>query len=113
MRRWRVFFAVLAVILLVEVVWLFSLPNDPVEAAIRRVPMGADEKAVEAAIGWPPDRSQLVYVGDDGPERPVVAWNVGPDLLLVQFENGRSVNALISRSGPPSFWERLWSWLPW
>jgi hypothetical protein len=94
--------------------WLL-LAADPLEAARRRVPLGADEAAVCAALGRPPD----TVMGKPGhpadmPPRALF-WKFGDELLYVFFdEDGRAVKAdRYSWWQPPTLWERCRALFGW
>jgi hypothetical protein len=84
------------------------LPPDPLEAARRRVPLGADPEAVEAAVGRPADGVLPATAVADDPRR-VFIWEDGDDQLLVRFDaDGRVVEADVYHHWrPPTIWERL------
>ena len=66
MRRWAILVAVLLLAALVVLCGLvLLLSEDPMEATRRRVPLGADEAAVIAAVGRPP-RDRLNYSDPSG-----------------------------------------------
>jgi hypothetical protein len=94
----RVRLRLLACLLLVVAlfgVWLLW-PQTPEEALRRRVPLGADEDAVVAAVGRPP----AAVFGKPGrpraPDRRVMVWFLQSGQLQVELdEEGRSVNAVV------------------
>jgi hypothetical protein len=81
------------------------------EAACRRVPLGADEEAVARAVGRPPDG----VIGKSGRTaevtRRVACWEDGDTQLLVEFdEDGRAVKAA-TYHWEPTRWDRFRAWL--
>jgi hypothetical protein len=81
------------------------------ERARRRVPLGADETAVVAAVGRRPDGDFRYGQGD--PKAHTLWWWYGDDILVVRFdEGGKAVQALAVR-GKASLWGRLRAWWPW
>ena len=87
---------------------------DPLKATRRRVPLGEDENAVQAAVGKPAE-SALGVCGPSGDiTRRVLFWKYnGEDHLFVEFdEDGKSVQVLARRNAPTP-WERLRAWWPW
>jgi hypothetical protein len=87
------------------------LPQDPLEAARGRVPLGADLEAVEAAVGWPADFSGRPTAVADDPRR-VLGWEDGEDQLLVEFDGeGRAVKAGVYRWRDQTLWDRCRAWL--
>jgi hypothetical protein len=91
----------LAVVLLgVWAVW----PQDPLEALRRRVPLGADEEAVVAAVGRDPD----AVIGKPGrpraPDLRVLVWFVDGGQLQVELDaEGRSARAAVHRRDGQTF----------
>jgi len=73
---------------------LLAFGDDPLEAARRRVPLGADEDAVAEAMGRPADGLNH-KAGRGGPmAHRVLFWRHGNDTVLVEFDtNGRAVKA--------------------
>jgi hypothetical protein len=83
------------------------LPEDPLEVACRRAPIGADREAVEAAVGRP----AAGVIGKSGRTaevtRRVECWEEGDAQLLVEFdEGGRAVKADTYR-WEPTRWQRF------
>jgi hypothetical protein len=104
-------FACLAVIAAALAVLWALVPEDPLEAARRRVPLGADEEAVAQAVGRPADGR----VGLAGKTAEVTRFapfgERGEDPLSVQFdEDGRAVQADVYR-WEPTPWQRFLAWL--
>jgi hypothetical protein len=97
---------------------LASLPEDEWEAARRRVPLGADREAVEAAVGKAAD-GVIGKVGRTGEvTRTVCFWQRCYDepfvQLLVEFDEGdRAVSAEVAYWPGPTPWERFRAWLGW
>jgi hypothetical protein len=87
--------------------------DQPLKAARRRVPLGADEATVVRAVGRAPDSA----LGKPGgtPEDPPRAlfWQFGDEPLFVLFDaDGRAVKAdRYSWYTPPTPWERVRAWL--
>ena len=104
-----------AVLLLAVGGGLFLLrPDDPVEAARRRVPLGADVEAVVAAVGRPGG----AVLGSDAPDgqshRRKLCWVYERGMLFVEFnDDGRAVKAEIRDWQPLPFWQRVRAWWPW
>jgi hypothetical protein len=93
------------------IVGLLAFSEDPLEAARRRVPLGADEEAVAQAVGRRADGR----VGLAGKTAELTRFALfgerGDDRLGVQFdEDGRAVQADIGR-WTPTLWERFRAWL--
>jgi hypothetical protein len=90
------------------------LPPDPLEAARRRVPLGADQEAVEAAVGRP---GTVVYGKvdpTDAASHQLAVWEYGDALLRVEFdENGRAVKVDVVSWRDPTPWKRFLTWLGW
>jgi hypothetical protein len=100
----------LAAVFAVVVFW--ALPKDPLEAARRRVPLGADREAVEAAVGRTADGA----IGKSGRTaevtRRVPFWVEGEAQLLVEFdETGRALKVAVCPSGNLTRWGRFRAWL--
>jgi hypothetical protein len=112
MRRRAILVAVLVLAVLCS---LFLLrPDDPVEAARRRVPLGSDVEAVVAAVGRPGGAA----LGRDGHDSQShgreVCWVYERGMLFVEFdEDGRAVKAEIRDWQPVPLWQRLRAWWPW
>jgi hypothetical protein len=93
-----------------------GLPEEPLEAARRRVPLGADREAVEAAVGKAAD-GVIGKVGRTGEvTRRVLTWEHCYDRLIVQLlvefdEDGRAVKAEVAYWPGPTPWERFRAWL--
>ena len=89
-------------------------PWDPLEAARRRVPMGADEPAVEAAVGRARDGVCGVEDKNGKLTRRGLYWEAGDDYLFVEFnEDGRAVRASVRSFGGEPLLERVRAWWPW
>jgi hypothetical protein len=94
------------------------LPEDEWEAARRCVPLGADQEAVEAAVGKAAD-GVIGKAGRTGEDTRLVAfWQRCDDepvvQLLVEFdEDGRAVSAEVAYWPGPTPWERFRAWLGW
>src|SRR5262249_40162203 len=111
-RRWALAALVVSALAACAGLWAL-LPDDPLEAARRRVPLSADPEAVEAAVGWPADFSIHPSAVADGPQR-VVGWEDGEDQLLVEFDGeGHAVKAGVYRWRDPTLWERCRAWVWW
>jgi hypothetical protein len=95
-----------------------ALGEDPLEAARRRVPLGADRATVEAAVGRPADDVGRVRALPGEPALPEAVarrfeliWRYRDATLLVHFdEDERSFLADVDRQSSP-FWERFRAWL--
>jgi hypothetical protein len=117
-RRWLYAWLALGVTVSAFVGLWALLPGEPLEAARRRVPLGADREAVEAAVGKAADgvigkagrtgeNTRCVAFWQRCYEEPVVQ-------LLVEFdEDGRAVKAEVAYWPGPSLWDRFWAWLGW
>jgi hypothetical protein len=89
-------------------------PWDPLEAARRRVPMGADEHAVEAAVGRARDGVCGIEDKNGKLARRGLYWEAGDDYLFVEFdEDGRAVRASVRSFGSEPLLERVRAWWPW
>jgi hypothetical protein len=111
-RRWLLACLALAAALLGVAAYL-TLSVDTPEAARRRVPLGADEDTVTAAVGRPHNGGEI-YKESRGPEqlRRGLFWEYGEDRLYVWFdEGGRAVKAGVVYAPGPTLWQRLRAWL--
>jgi hypothetical protein len=115
-RRLRACLA-LAVVAALGGAWCL-VPDDPLEAGRRRVPLGADRDAVEAAVGKAADG----VIGKAGPNGEMTRYECvwqrcyGKAVvqLLVEFDEGdRAVSAEVAYWPGPTPWERFWAWLGW
>jgi hypothetical protein len=87
--------------------------EDPLEAARRRVPLGADEATVVQAVGRAPD-SVMGKPGGTAQDPPRALFcQFGDEPLFVLFDGGgRAVKAdRYSWYTRPTRWERLRAWL--
>jgi hypothetical protein len=110
-RRWLLAGRALAAGAALGIVGFLAF-NDPLEAARRGVPLGADQAAVEAAVGRPAYCISRTVQPDDG--RYVLGWTEGGDMLRVAFDaNGRATAAWVDHCGKPTLWERFRAWLGW
>ena len=114
-RRWL--FAILALpgvaAVALGVAACLAFGEDPLEAARRRVPLGADEATVVKAVGRPPD-SQMGRPGGTAEDPPrALFWQFGDEPLFVLFDaDGRAVKAdRYSWYTPPTLCERIRAWL--
>jgi hypothetical protein len=102
----------------VGIVAFRALAEGEWEAARRRVPLGADREAVEAAVGKAAD-GVIGKVGPNGEDtRCVCFWQRCYDepvvQLLVEFdEDGRAVSAEVVYWPGPTPWERFRARLGW
>jgi hypothetical protein len=114
MRWGRLKLAFLTILVAVPARLFLLAPEDRLEAARRRVPLGADEDAVAASVGMPAD-GVVGLVGRTGElSRRVLFWLCGDDQVLVEFdEDGAAVGVQIGRWGDPTLWELVWSQLWW
>src|SRR5262245_5542377 len=112
-RRWLLASLVLAALAACAGSWVLR-PPDPLEAARRRVPLGADMEAVEAVLGQP-KYSGLSYTAESDDGRRLFIWKYGEyNGLHVEFDaDGRAVKAGVSRWRDPTLWERCRGWLGW
>jgi hypothetical protein len=113
-RRWPVVVLVLALALATAAAAaLLPLAEDPLEAACRRVPLGADEEAVAEAVGRPPDG----VIGESGRTaevtRRVLYWEQGEDQLLVEFDEGGRAVEVGTYRWEPTRWQCFRAWLGW
>jgi hypothetical protein len=93
---------------------LLLLPLDPLEAARRRVPLGADEQAVVAAVGRPADGVSTELGPDAGLAVRALFWRYGDDILFVDFDkDGRAVSASIHAWRALTLWDRVKAWWSW
>jgi hypothetical protein len=110
-RCWLVAGQALAAAALLGVVGFLAFGDGPLEAACRRVPLGADEDDVARAVGRPPDG----VIGKSGRTaevtRRVACWEDGDTQLLVEFdEDGWAVKAG-TYHWEPTRWDRFRAWL--
>ena len=110
-KRWLL--ACLALIVVLVGVWALW-PQTPLEAVRGRVPLGADESAVVAAVG----RNPNAEVGKPGrpraPDRRILVWFGDGEHLHVELdEEGRSVSAEVIRVDGRTFWGRVRARLGW
>jgi hypothetical protein len=102
-KRWLLAGLTFTVVAVGLVVWLLLPAESAAEAAARRVPVGADRAAVEAAVGRPADEV------DAEAGRVKLTWYFGDDQLWVEFDDaGRSARATFLVIHTP-LWDRLWS----
>jgi hypothetical protein len=114
-RRWLLAGLALADLAVPGVVGLLAWGGDTPEAARRRVPLGADEDAVAAAVGRPHNGGEI-YEENQTPERlrRGLFWEYGGDRLYVWFdERGRAVKVGVVYAPDPTLWQRLRAWLGW
>ena len=90
---------------------LLAFGDDPLEAARRRVPLGANEEAVAQAVGRPADGRVGLAGKTAEVTRFALFWERGEDQLSVLFdEDGRAVQADTYR-WTPTRWQRFRAWL--
>jgi hypothetical protein len=111
-RRWLLAVLALAAAALGVVAYL-ALRVDTAEAASLRVPLGADEDAVAAAVGRPHDGGMILKEsGATERLRRGLFWEYGGDRLYVWFdEGGRAVKVGVVYGLNPTLWQRLRAWL--
>jgi len=111
MRRRGILVAVLLLAMVCTTAAL-TWPWDPLERARRRVPLGADESAVVAAVDREPDGGLGEADRDGEFRRHALYWQDGDDYLFVAFDaDGRADRAEVKRSR--TFPERVREWWPW
>jgi hypothetical protein len=112
-RRWLLAGLALALAAAAATLLVLALAEDPLEAAHRRVPLGADQEAVEAAVGGPADVVVIVQSEPAGAAvRHRLNWRHRDAALVVELdEDARSVGAVIQRPPSSSLWERVRAWL--
>jgi hypothetical protein len=113
-RRLLTGLALVAVaVLALGVALCLALGEDPLKAARRRVPLGADEEAVVQAVGRRADGRVGLAGKTAEVTRFALFWERGDDQLNVAFdEDGRAVKADVYRL-TPTLWERFRAWLGW